>query len=145
MNQVAPVGPMYQAGTLSGNPLAMAAGLAMLCTLRDNCNEIYPRLERLSGQLCDAILAAAKEAGVPMTVNRVGSMFTFFFTDKKVTDWDSAATSDTEKFGNFFRAMLDAGIWLPPSQFEAAFLGATHTEQDIEETVAAAREAFRQV
>jgi glutamate-1-semialdehyde 2,1-aminomutase len=145
MAMVAPIGPMYQAGTLSGNPLAMAAGLAMLSTLRDNRNDIYPRLDRLSGQLCDAVLAAAKEAGVPMTVNRVGSMFTFFFTDKKVTDWDSAATSDTTKFGNFFRAMLDAGIWLPPSQFEAAFLGATHTEQDIEETVAAAREALRQV
>ena len=145
MDQVAPVGPMYQAGTLSGNPLAMAAGLAMLCTLRDNRGEIYPRLDRLSGQLCDGILASAKEAGVPMTVNRIGSMFTFFFTDKKVTDWDSAATSDTAKFGNFFRAMLDAGIWLPPSQFEAAFLGATHTEQDIADTIAAAREALRQV
>ncbi len=80
-----------------------------------------------------------------MTVNRVGSMFTFFFTDKKVTDWDSAATSDTKKFGNYFRAMLDAGIWLPPSQFEAAFLGAAHTEQDVEQTIAAAREALAQV
>src|SRR5512141_2231606 len=145
MDMVAPVGPMYQAGTLSGNPLAMAAGVATLCTLRDNRAEIYPRLDRLSGQLCDAILAAAKEAGVPMTVNRVGSMFTFFFTAKKVTDWDSAATCDTRKFGNFFRAMLDAGIWLPPSQFEAAFLGAAHTEQDVAETIAAAREALRQV
>jgi glutamate-1-semialdehyde 2,1-aminomutase len=145
MDLVAPVGPMYQAGTLSGNPLAMAAGLAVLCTLRDNCNEIYPQLDRLSGQLCDGILTAAREAGVPMTINRVGSMFTFFFTDKKVTDWDSAATCDTTKFGNFFRAMLDAGIWLPPSQFEAAFLGTTHTEQDIGDTIAAAREALRLV
>ncbi len=145
MSLVAPVGPMYQAGTLSGNPLAMAAGLAMLCTLRENRTEIYSRLDTLSGQLCDSVLAAAKEAGVPMTINRVGSMFTFFFTDKNVTDWDSAATSDTTEFGNFFRAMLDAGVWIPPSQFEAAFLGATHTEQDIEETVAAAREALRQV
>jgi glutamate-1-semialdehyde 2,1-aminomutase len=145
MSLVAPVGPMYQAGTLSGNPLAMAAGLAMLRTLCDNRHEIYPRLERLGGQLCDAVLAAAREAGVPMTVNRVGSMFTFFFTGKKVTNWDTAATCDTKKFGNFFRAMLDAGIWLPPSQFEAAFLGAAHTEQDITGTIAAARQALQQV
>ena len=145
MSLVAPVGPMYQAGTLSGNPLAMAAGLAMLRTLCDNRQEIYPRLEKLSGQLCDAVLAAAREAGVPMTVNRVGSMFTFFFTDKRVTNWDTAATCDTKKFGNFFRAMLDAGIWLPPSQFEAAFLGAAHTEQDITDTIAAARQALQQL
>ena len=145
MDMIAPLGPVYQAGTLSGNPLAMAAGMAMLCTLGDNRSEIYPRLEKLSGALCDGILTAAHEAGVPMTVNRVGSMFTFFFTDKKVTDWDSAATCDTRKFGNFFRAMLDAGIWLPPSQFEAAFLGAAHTEQDVAETIAAAREALAQV
>src|SRR5512143_218801 len=140
MDMVAPVGPMYQAGTLSGNPLAMAAGMAMLCTLRDNRSEIYPRLDRLSGMLCDGILAAAHQIGVPMTVNRVGSMFTFFFSDKKVTGWDSAATCDTAKFGTFFRGMLDAGVWLPPSQFEAAFLGAAHTEQDIRDTIAAANE-----
>lgn len=145
MSLVAPVGPMYQAGTLSGNPLAMAAGLAMLCTLRENRHEIYPRLDALTGQLCDSVLAAAREQNIAMTVNRVGSMFTFFFTDKAVTNWDSAAKCDTKKFGNFFRAMLDAGIWLPPSQFEAAFLSAAHTEQDIEQTVAAAREALQQV
>lgn len=145
MSLVAPVGPMYQAGTLSGNPLAMAAGLAMLRTLCDNRHEIYPRLDKLSGQLCDAVLSAAREAEVPMTVNRVGSMFTFFFTDKKVTNWDTAATCDTKKFGNFFRAMLDAGVWLPPSQFEAAFLSAAHTEQDITDTIAAARESLQQV
>jgi glutamate-1-semialdehyde 2,1-aminomutase len=145
MDMIAPLGPVYQAGTLSGNPLAMAAGMAMLCTLRDNRSEIYPRLEKLSGTLCDGILTAANQAGVSMTVNRVGSMFTFFFTDKKVTDWDSAATCDTKKFGNFFRAMLDAGIWLPPSQFEAAFLGAAHTEQDVAGTISAASESLAQV
>ncbi|MGE5110420.1 MAG: glutamate-1-semialdehyde 2,1-aminomutase [Acidobacteriaceae bacterium] len=145
MSLVAPVGPMYQAGTLSGNPLAMAAGLAMLCTLRENRHEIYSRLDTLSGQLCDAVLVAAREQNIAMTVNRVGSMFTFFFTDKPVTNWDSAAKCDTKKFGNFFRAMLDAGIWLPPSQFEAAFLSAAHTEQDIEQTIAASREALQQV
>ncbi len=91
------------------------------------------------------VLTAAKEAGVAMTANRVGSMFTFFFTDKQVTDWDSAATSDTKKFGSFHNAMLNAGVWLPPSQFEAAFLSVAHTPQDVEQTIAAAREALRQV
>lgn len=142
MNLVAPLGPMYQAGTLSGNPLAMAAGLAMLCSLRENRNEIYSRLEKLSGALVNGVYEAACETGVSMTFNRVGSMFTWFFTDKKVVDWETAATCNTEQFGRFHRAMLDAGVWLPPSQFEAAFMSAAHTEQDVEETVAAAREAF---
>lgn len=142
MNMVSPSGPMYQAGTLSGNPLAMAAGLAMLCNLRDNRSEVYPRLAKLSSKLLNGVTDAAREAGVTINPNQVGSMFTWFFTDKKVTDWDSAATCNTEQFGRFHRGMLDAGIWLPPSQFEAAFLSAAHTEQDIEDTVAAAREAF---
>ena len=142
MDKIAPLGPVYQAGTLSGNPLAMAAGLAMLCHLRDNQMEIYPRLDQLSADLVNRVLDAAREAGVSLTANRVGSMFTWFFTDRKVTDWDSAATCDTKKFGRFHGAMLDAGVWLPPAQFEAAFLSAAHTEQDIEDTVAAAREAF---
>jgi glutamate-1-semialdehyde 2,1-aminomutase len=142
MNKIAPLGPVYQAGTLSGNPLAMAAGLAMLCHLRDNQAEIYPRLDRLSSDLVNRILDAAHEAGVAMTANREGSMFTWFFTDKEVTDWNTAATCDTKKFGRFHAGMLDAGVWLPPAQFEAAFLSAAHTEDDINETVAAAREAL---
>jgi glutamate-1-semialdehyde 2,1-aminomutase len=142
MNMVAPLGPMYQAGTLSGNPLAMAAGLAMLCALRDNREEIYGRLEKLSGALVNGVFEAAREAGISMTVNRVGSMFTWFFTDKKVVDWTTAETCNTEQFGRFHRGMLDSGVWLPPSQFEAAFMSAAHTEQDVEDTVAAAREAF---
>lgn len=142
MNMVAPLGPMYQAGTLSGNPLAMAAGLAMLSTLRENRKAIYSRLDKLSAQFTNGVLEGAREAGIPMTVNRVGSMFTFFFTDKKVTDWDTAATCKTEQFGLFHRGMLDAGVWLPPSQFEAAFMSAAHTEQDIEQSIAAAREAL---
>lgn len=142
MDKIAPLGPVYQAGTLSGNPLAMAAGLAMLCHLRDNQSEVYPRLDRLSADLVNRVLDAAREAGVAMTANRVGSMFTWFFTDKKVTDWESAATCDTKNFGRFHAGMLDAGVWLPPAQFEAAFLSTAHTEQDVEETVAAAREAF---
>jgi glutamate-1-semialdehyde 2,1-aminomutase len=141
MNQVAPLGPMYQAGTLSGNPLAMAAGLAMLCSLRDN-PQIYSRLDQLSGTLVEGIAEAATAAGIPVKANRVGAMFTWFFTDSAVTDWPSAAKCDTEAFGRFHHAMLDAGIWLPPSQFEAAFLSAAHTDEDINQTIAAAREAF---
>ncbi len=142
MDLVAPLGPMYQAGTLSGNPLAMAAGCAMLKQLRDRKAEIYPRLEKLSGELVDGVAAAAKEAGVPLSHNRVGSMFTWFFNPGPVTDWDSASKSNTESFGKFFRSMLDSGVYLPPSQYEAAFLGAAHTEEDIQRTIAAAKQAF---
>ncbi|MGA8869131.1 MAG: glutamate-1-semialdehyde 2,1-aminomutase [Candidatus Sulfotelmatobacter sp.] len=142
MSLVAPLGPMYQAGTLSGNPLAMAAGCATLKHLRDHKEEIYPRLEKLSEQLVSGVLQAAKDAGVTLCANRVGSMFTWFFTAGPVTDWDSASKSDTEQFGRFFRAMLDSGVYLPPSQYEAAFLSAAHTEQDLQQTLAAANQAF---
>jgi glutamate-1-semialdehyde 2,1-aminomutase len=142
MDLVAPLGPMYQAGTLSGNPLAMAAGCAMLKQLRDRKGEIYPRLEKLTADLVDGVAAAAKEAGVALCHNRVGSMFTWFFNQGPVTDWDSASKSNTEAFGKFFRSMLDSGVYLPPSQYEAAFLGATHTEEDVQRTVAAAKVAF---
>jgi len=134
MSRVAPAGPVYQAGTLSGNPLAVAAGLAMLRHLKQH-PQIYDQLEARAAALC-----AAAPAGV--TVNRVGSMFTFFFTDGPVIDYDSAKRSDTVRFGRFFRAMLDRGIYLAPSQFEAAFVSAAHTEEDILRTAAAAREAF---
>jgi glutamate-1-semialdehyde 2,1-aminomutase len=134
MSRVAPAGPIYQAGTLSGNPLAVAAGLAMLRTLKAH-PEVYSQLEERARRLC-----AAAPGGI--TVNRVGSMFTFFFTDQPVTDWESARRSDTARFARFFRAMLERGIYLAPSQFEAAFLSAAHTEEDIDETIAAAREAF---
>jgi glutamate-1-semialdehyde 2,1-aminomutase len=142
MDMVAPVGPVYQAGTLSGNPLAMAAGIATLCQLKANREAFYKQLDEMSAKLVAGILQAAKEAGVAMTANRVGSMFTFFFTDRQVTDWASAATCDTAKFGRFHGAMLDGGVWLPPSQFEAAFLSTVHTHLDIDNTIAAAREAF---
>jgi len=142
MDMVAPVGPMYQAGTLSGNPLAMAAGCAMLKQLRDRKAEIYPRIDKLSGQLVEGVLAAGKEAGVPLCANRVGSMFTWFFQDGPVTDWDSAAKSNTEAFGKFFREMLDRGVYLPPSQYEAMFLGSTHTEDDVQRTIEAAKLAL---
>jgi glutamate-1-semialdehyde 2,1-aminomutase len=142
MDLVAPLGPMYQAGTLSGNPLAMAAGCAMLKHLRERKGEIYPRIEKLSGQLVEGVAAAAKDAGVKLCHNRVGSMFTWFFQSGPVTDWDSAAKSDTEAFGKFFRGMLESGVYLPPSQYEAAFLGAAHTEEDVQKTIAAAKRAF---
>jgi glutamate-1-semialdehyde 2,1-aminomutase len=133
MRKVAPVGPVYQAGTLSGNPLAVAAGLAMLRYLKRH-PEVYVQLEARTAELC-----AAAPAGV--TVNRVGSMFTWFFTDQPVTDYESAKRSDTARFAQFFRGMLARGIYLAPSQFEAAFVSAAHSEEDIRETVAAAGEA----
>src|SRR5947209_8073571 len=141
MDLVAPLGPMYQAGTLSGNPLAMAAGYAQLRYLQDH-KEIYAKLDKLSGELVAGVAAGAKEAGGPMTYNRVGSMFTWFFTPGAVTGWDTASKSDTESFGRFFRTMLENGVYLPPSQFEAAFLSAAHTGKDIQETIAAAKQAF---
>src|SRR5437870_2857681 len=134
MSKIAPLGPVYQAGTLSGNPLAVSAGLAMLRHIKAH-PEIYPQLERGAARL-----TGTAPAGV--TVNRVGSMFTFFFTDAPVTDYESAKRSDTERFGRFFRGMLERGIYLAPSQFEAAFLSAAHNEADIDRTVDAAKECF---
>jgi len=145
MDLVAPLGPVYQAGTLSGNPLAMAAGIASLRYLREHKKEIYPRLDKLSGELVAGVAAAAKEAGISLSYNRVGSMFTWFFAPGPVTNWDSAAKADTEAFGRFFRSMLESGVYLPPSQFEAAFLSAAHTEEDIQQTIAAAKQAFAPV
>ncbi len=141
MDLVAPLGPVYQAGTLSGNPLAMAAGCATLQYLREH-KEIYAQLDMRAGEVAEGVAAAAKDAGVSMCHNRVGSMFTWFFTEGPVTDWDSAAKCDTQAFGRFFRAMLDRGVYLPPSQFEAAFMGAAHAEEDVQRTVAAAKQAF---
>ena len=141
MQMIAPLGPVYQAGTLSGNPLAMAAGIATLKHLRAH-PEIYSRLESLTAELADGLSCAAQRAGVPMHANRAGSMFTCFFTDTPVTDWNSAAKSDTKKFGAFHRAMVERGIYLPPSQFEACMVGAAHTKADAQKAVAAATEVF---
>ena len=132
MSRVSPLGPIYQAGTLSGNPLAVAGGLAALRFVEQH-PEIYEQLEERSERLCQGL------AGTGFTVNRVGSMFTLFFTSGPVTDYESAKKSDTEAFGRYFRAMLEKGIYLPPSQFEAAFLSAAHTVEDIDKTIAAAR------
>ncbi len=140
MERVAPAGPVYQAGTLSGNPLAVAAGLKTLEILRRPGT--YERLESLAGKLEAGLREAAASAGAHITLNRVGSMFTLFFASGPVTDYKSAKKSDTELFGKFFLAMLDRGVYLPPSQFEAAFVSTAHREEEISRTVAAASEAF---
>src|ERR1700733_5500649 len=144
MDLVAPLGPVYQAGTLSGNPLAMAAGYATLRYLREH-KDIYAKLDKLAGEVVAGVNAAAKEAGIQTCHNRVGSMFTWFFAPGPVTDWTSAEKSDTEAFGRFFRSMQESGVYLPPSQFEAAFLSAAHTEHDVQKTIAAAKQAFAAV
>jgi glutamate-1-semialdehyde 2,1-aminomutase len=140
MAHVMPAGPVFQAGTLSGNPLAMAAGLATLQELRDH--PPYERLERMGLKLAEGLASAAAALGIPHQLARVGSMWTFFFCPETVTDYDSAKKCDTARFARFFWAMLDRGIYLPCSQFEAAFLSAAHTEQHVAQTVAAAREAL---
>ena len=144
MDLIVPLGPVYQAGTLSGNPLAMAAGYATLSYLREH-KEIYAKLDTIAAEVVAGVAAAARSAGVTLCHNRVGSMFTWFFAKGPVSDWTSAAKSDTAAFGGFFRAMLENGIYLPPSQFEAAFLGAAHTKQDVDQTIAAAKHAFATV
>ncbi|PYS04659.1 MAG: glutamate-1-semialdehyde-2,1-aminomutase [Acidobacteria bacterium] len=143
MDYVAPAGPVYQAGTLSGNPLAVAAGLATLRRLDEAAP--YNNLETLGSRLERGLIEAASKAGVPVRVNRVGSMFTVFFTNQDVMDFESAKTSDTQRFNRFFHMMLDEGAYLPPSQFEAAFISAAHTNSDIERTIEAASKALRKV
>jgi glutamate-1-semialdehyde 2,1-aminomutase len=143
MEQIAPAGPIYQAGTLSGNPLAMTAGLATLKRLRDI--SIYQKLERAGERLCTGLAAAAREAGIATVTNRVGSMWTGFFTGEPVTDWTSAARSDREMYGKFFHAMLEKGVYLAPSQFEAGFISMAHTDELLDRTIEAARQAFRQL
>ena len=143
MRHIAPAGPIYQAGTLSGNPLAMTAGLTTLRRLRDA--SVYQRLERAGARLCAGLAEAAREAGAETVTNRVGSMWTSFFTDQPVTDWTSAARSKREHYGKFFHAMLDEGVYLAPSQFEAGFIGTAHTDELIDRTIEAARKAFKKV
>jgi glutamate-1-semialdehyde 2,1-aminomutase len=142
MDQVSPAGPVYQAGTLSGNPLAMVAGLWSLERLN---RALYKRLAELTQQLAEGLATAARDAGVPLQVNAVGSMITPFFTSERVRDFRSALTSNTTAFGVFFREMLERGVYLPPSQFEAWFISGAHTPRDIKRTIAAAREAMRVV
>ena len=142
MEFLAPLGPVYQAGTLSGNPLAMAAGIATLSHLITNQQAVYAGLERNTAAIADGVAGIAREAGIAMTTNRVGSMFTWFFTDQPVTNFTAAATSDTERFGRFHRAMMEAGVWLPPSQYEAAFVSTAHGDAELEILLEAARGAL---
>lgn len=143
LDLLAPLGPVYQAGTLSGNPLAMAAGIATLSYLQEHAAQVYPQLEATAKAVAEGVAAEAALAGVPLTLNRVGSMWTWFFTPGPVTNYAQASQSDTAAYGRFHRAMLDAGVWLPPSQFEAAFLSTAHGEKEGSATIAAARQAFK--
>ena len=143
MDLLAPLGPVYQAGTLSGNPLAMAAGIATITYLQEHATDVYPRLEATSKAVAEGVAAEAATAGIPITLNRVGAMWTWFFTPDPVTNYDGADKSDKARFGHFHRAMLEQGVWLPPSQFEAAFLGTAHGDAEVKATIQAAREAFQ--
>src|SRR5215470_605037 len=141
MEMIAPLGPVYQAGTLSGNPLAMAAGLATVRHLKQH-PEIYQQLEQRAAKLVDGVLNAAKKKGVSVSANPVGSMFTWFFQAGEVRDWATAAKSDTQAFGKFYRGMLERGVYLPPSQYEAAFMSAAHSEDDVRQTIEAAEKSL---
>ncbi len=143
MRMMAPVGPVYQAGTLSGNPLAVAAGLATLHEMKANIP--YTQLEVLTCDLAEGLRVAASEAGVPVTVNRAASMLTVFFTEGPVTDFASAARADTKQYATFFQVCLRNGVMLAPSQFEAAFVSTAHTEAEIAQTIAGARVAFQEI
>jgi len=142
MDHIAPVGPVYQAGTLSGNPLAVTAGITTLKILKRPGT--YDALEQKSRRLNEGLLQTAQEAGITATGNCVGSMFTLFFTNQTVVDWPTAKASNTETFAAFFRGMLENGVYLAPSQFEAGFLSTAHTDTDVDATLAAARKAFAQ-
>ncbi len=140
MGSISPVGPVYQAGTLSGNPLAMASGIAMLQTLRRH--NPYPALETLTTRLTAGLSREAERAGIPHQVAQVGSMFTLFFNPDRVTNYSISAKNDTALFARYFQGMLDRGCYLPCSQFEANFVSAAHTPADIDATITAAREVF---
>jgi len=143
MSLVAPEGPVYQAGTLSGNPVAVAAGTAMLDLLRRR--KPYARMEWLKNYLCEGLRLCANAAGVSLRIQSIGSMFTPFFVDGEVTDYASALKSDKKRYGRFFHEMLKLGVYLPPAQWEAAFVSAAHTERDLDLTIAAANAAFRKI
>jgi glutamate-1-semialdehyde 2,1-aminomutase len=143
MERIAPEGPVYQAGTLSGNPLAMTAGIETLKALSEpGC---YPRLEEAARQLCEGLERLAKKAGIPAQFTRVGSMFSCFFTAERVVDYSSVQSCDTGRFAKYFGGMLRRGIYLAPSQFEAGFVSLAHSAQDIEKTINAAEEVFREI
>ncbi|SDE83957.1 glutamate-1-semialdehyde 2,1-aminomutase [Terriglobus roseus] len=142
MNLLAPLGPVYQAGTLSGNPLAMAAGIATLRQLIDGGDALYDQLAEITSLVAHGVAREAKKAGVDLWVAGTGSMFTWFFQQGPVRNFEDASKSDTGRFGKFHRGMLERGVWLPPSQFEAAFVSLQHGEVEVEATIAAARDVF---
>jgi glutamate-1-semialdehyde 2,1-aminomutase len=144
MDTVSPAGPVYQAGTLSGNPMAMAAGLAMLRFLRDHL-KTYDYLNEISSYIVAGIQKNLKAKGLPFTINQVGSMFTLFFTAEKVVDFTTAKTSDTELFGKYFQAMLKRGIYLAPSQYEALFISAAIDQQIADKIIKASNESFEEI
>jgi glutamate-1-semialdehyde 2,1-aminomutase len=143
MAKVMPAGPVFQAGTLSGNPVAMAAGIATLTELKTN--PPYERLDRMSAKIGEGLTAACRAANVPHQFNRVGSMWTLFFTGTPVTDLETAKTSDTARFAKFFWAMMDRGVYLPCSQFEAAFTSGAMTDDDVTAVVRAAEESVSEL
>lgn len=143
MKKIMPAGPVFQAGTLSGNPVAMAAGIATLAELKEK--RPYAALETATSKLCDGLADAAKALGVPHTINRVGSMWTLFFSAEPVVDLDTAKKCDTARFARFFWAMMDRGVYLPCSQFEAAFVSVVHTDEHIAQTIQAARESLAEL
>jgi glutamate-1-semialdehyde 2,1-aminomutase len=143
MDYVAPSGPVYQAGTLSGNPVATAAGIATLKALQRP--GLYAELEQRTTRLVEGLREAAREAGVAVTINNMGSCFTLFFASKKVTDYQTARLADVSRYARFFHAMLARGVFLAPSQFETLFVSTAHGDDDIERSLEAAREAFRKL
>ena len=151
MELIAPMGAVYQAGTLSGNPMAMAAGIVMLRTLVLNEAQkgaplgVYGVLSELTKRLTDGLLSLARQAEIDVQLNRLGSMFTLFFTDAPVTDYASAKRADGDRYARYFRAMLERGVYLPPSPFEACFLSLAHMEAEVEETLAAAKESLAEL
>jgi glutamate-1-semialdehyde 2,1-aminomutase len=154
MSQIAPAGPVYQAGTLAGNPMSVAAGIGTIRGIQrfaaepggaDDPASFYAHMDRLTGSLADRLETLGKRHGIPLTIQRVGSMFTLFFKEGPVANLDEAKQSDTERFSRFFHAMLDAGVYWPPSQFEAAFLSAAHTTADVEQVSKAAGRALERI
>jgi glutamate-1-semialdehyde 2,1-aminomutase len=143
MNNVAPLGPVYQAGTLAGNPLAMRAGIATLNEL--NKPEIYEGIDEMAKKLVRGLRTAVADAGIPAQVNSIGSLSTIFFTPEGVSNYNDAKRSNTKMYAQFFREMLNRGIFLAPSQFEAAFVSAAHTSGDIDRTIIAASDALKSI
>jgi glutamate-1-semialdehyde 2,1-aminomutase len=141
MNLLSPLGPVYQAGTLSGNPLAMAAGIATLHEARKT--GFYDRLEKKSKFFTEGLTESARIAGCPVQLNRVGSMLGLFFTKEKVVDYSSAKSTNTKQYGRFFHEMLERGVYLPPSAFETIFLSSAHSQSDISQTIKISERAFR--